>query len=73
MTADTLEEALKEYSRAHNKMKNKFCPIIKSQCRKDCVCFYKGTKPELRKDNKYHWYNPSCSHVLISGEIAIYS
>ena len=53
-----------------------FCPVIKAQCKDDCICFITGhlrtVKCALRDQPDYFYvYGPSCSHVLISQDIYV--
>lgn len=52
-----------------------FCPEIKEMCRKDCVCYQKGSISHYTKDLKKHWRvcQPYCSNVNIRGIITAYS
>ena len=53
---------------------DKFCPVIKDRCQRDCICFNQGelyvpytqsrhTKQRILTQNAY------CSHVMIAGAI----
>ena len=50
-----------------------FCPLIRRDCMKNCVCYYKGDiqEPVRPQEQKGYWtvYSPCCTNVLISGEI----
>ena len=72
------EKQLRNYQIARNN-KVPFCPIIKEQCNKDCICYNAPSLSEVtgrRSDTSteiqvisYNVYDWSCSHVLISGTI----
>ncbi len=59
-----------------------WCPAIKQECRKDCICYYKGDihyqEPKQYPGSgptKEYWFvqYPGCTNVLISGIVTIES
>jgi len=72
---DTLIKAEEAIKKGVEDMESKFCSIILTKCRKDCHCFYPGRSQETKKDGKkvYYYYNASCTHPFIVGEIGIQS
>lgn len=69
-TFDTEKEAQEALDKA-NKETLGFCPLIKSGCQKNCVCYENGYI--LAPDFKPSWKlePPYCSNVLISGVIDV--
>ena len=50
-----------------------WCPLIKEDCKRKCICYYKGDIKQYKPKPDYPWnvYYPRCTNVLISGVITV--
>jgi len=48
-----------------------YCPLIRTNCYKKCVCYNKGTIQEVIPGKRWDVHSPFCDNVLISGNIWI--
>ena len=66
MTRGEAERKLKN----HKKESLGFCPLIKDNCRMDCVCFVKAEiwKPSSLSDTYFFSEHHCISHMLNGGE-----
>ena len=52
----------------------KFCPLIKRDCIKNCICYYEGAIDQSNPVSQPKcWFvqYPCCTNVLISGVITV--
>jgi len=49
-----------------------WCPLIKHECRVDCICYYKGIviQNSFRK-GEWNMHRPTCTSLLISNDRVI--
>jgi hypothetical protein len=74
----TKEEA-KEHIETQGVIFLGFCPVIRDDCRTDCICFFPAAPlkfsrydAETRKQVPYFTVSqPYCDHVLICGTVTI--
>lgn len=68
-TKEAAEEAVE---RIFKKDSEKFCPLIKSNCREDCVS---RVRPQVRnagyKSGKYTVHNYRCVNALVNGVLEV--
>jgi hypothetical protein len=55
-----------------------WCPLIKEDCKRKCICYYKGDitcSDGNPAESQQFWFvhYPSCTNVLISGVITVKS
>ena len=70
---DTEKEAQRALKPARN-LGLGFCPLIKHECRVDCICYYEGDihQSDPITQGKYWFIHyPCCTNVLISGVITV--
>lgn len=65
MKKEEAEKKLKEYQ-VEERSDTNYCPLIKEQCRHDCVCFEKANIRETSKygDDCYYPYKHSCNNAM---------
>ena len=66
----TREEAEKAKAQLGKKSLG-FCPIIRGECRIDCICYVE--RPPHHGHDTWRLYPNYCDHVMVSGLITIES